>query len=93
MEAEDIICGPIADYDMVMDSPQLKHNGLIVETPNAIAGTVKMPGLAVGDRNAQSRVRYGPPTLGEHSCEVLAEYGLNQAQIKALLDDGIVVQR
>lgn len=93
MEAEDIICGPIADYDMVMDSPQLKHNGLIVETPNAIAGTVKMPGLAVGDRNAQSRVRYGPPTLGEHSCEVLTEYGLTEAQIKALLDDGIVVQR
>ena len=93
MEAQDIICGPIADYDMVMDSPQLKHNGLIVETPNTIAGTVKMPGLAVGDRMAQSRVRYGPPTLGEHSCEVLAEDGLTQEHINALLADGIVVQR
>ena len=93
MEAQDIICGPIADYDMVMGSPQLKHNGLIVDTPNSIAGNVKMPGLAVGDRDAQSRVRYGPPTLGEHSCEVLAEYGLSQSQIDTLLANGVVVQR
>jgi len=93
MEAEDIICGPIADYDMVMESPQLKHNGLIVETPNTIAGSVRMPGLAVGDRDAQSRVRYGPPTLGEHSCEVLTEYGLAQEHIQSLLADGIVVQK
>jgi crotonobetainyl-CoA:carnitine CoA-transferase CaiB-like acyl-CoA transferase len=93
MEAQDIICGPIADYDMVMASPQLKHNGLIVDTLNSVAGNVKMPGLAVGDRDAQSRVRYGPPTLGEHSCEVLAEYGLSQSQIDTLLANGVVVQR
>lgn len=93
MEAHDIICGPIADYDMVMDSPQLKHNGVIVDTPNSVAGNVKMPGLAVGDRDAQSRVRYGPPTLGEHSCEVLAEYGLSQSHIDTLLASGVVVQR
>ena len=93
MEAQDIICGPIADYDMVMESPQLKHNGLIVDTPNSVAGNVRMPGLAVGDRNAQSRVKYGPPALGEHSCEVLAEFGLSQSQIDALLASGAVVQR
>ena len=93
MEAQDIICGPIADYDMVMDSPQLKHNGLIVDTPNSVAGNVRMPGLAVGDRNAQSRVRYGPPALGEHSREVLSEYGLSHEQIDALLAAGVVVQR
>ena len=93
MEAQDIICGPIADYDMVMESPQLKHNGLIVDTPNSVAGNVRMPGLAVGDRNAQSRVKYGPPALGEHSCEVLAEFGLSQSQIDALLASGAVMQR
>ena len=92
MEAQDIICGPIAEYDMVMDSPQLAHNGLIVDTENSIAGNVRMPGLAVGDRNAQSRVRYGPPTLGEHSCAVLKEYGLSQARIDSLLASGAVVQ-
>ena len=93
LEAADIICGPIADYRMLMESPQLAHNGVIVETENAIAGKLRMPGLALGDRDAQSRVRRGPPAVGEHSGEILAEFGLAAAEIDALLASGAVVQR
>ncbi len=93
LEAADIICGPIADYRMLMESPQLAHNGVIVEATNSIAGTLRMPGMALGDRNAQSRVHRGPPAVGEHSCEVLAAFGLAQSEIDALLASGAVVQR
>ncbi len=92
-EAADIICGPIADYDMVMQSPQLAHNGVIVDTHSSVAGLVRMPGFAAGDRDAQSRVRYGPPALGEHSCQILAEFGLSVSEIDALLASGAVIQR
>lgn len=93
LEAADIICGPIADYAMLMDSPQLAHNGVIVEMQSSVAGTVRMPGMAMGDRNAQSRVHRGPPAVGEHSCEILAGFGLGQSEIDALLASGTVVQR
>ncbi len=93
LEAADIICGPIADYRMLMNSPQLAHNGVIVETESSIAGKVRMPGLAVGDRDAQSRVHRGPPAVGEHSCEILGEFGLDKPEIEALLASGAVVQR
>lgn len=93
LEAADIICGPIADYRMLMDSPQLAHNGVIVETRSSVAGTVRMPGLALGDRDAQSRVHRGPPAVGEHSCEILAEFGLAQVEVDALLASGTVRQR
>jgi crotonobetainyl-CoA:carnitine CoA-transferase CaiB-like acyl-CoA transferase len=93
MEAADIICGPIADYDMLLASPQLAHNGLIVETRNADAGVVRMPGSAFGDRDAQARVRHGPPAVGEHSREILAGLGLAPAEIDALIASGAVRQR
>ncbi len=93
LEAADIICGPIADYRMLMDSPQLAHNGVIVETESSVAGKVRMPGMAMGDRDAQSRVHRGPPAVGEHSCEILAEFGFGQAEIDALLASGAVIQR
>jgi crotonobetainyl-CoA:carnitine CoA-transferase CaiB-like acyl-CoA transferase len=93
LEAADIICGPIADYDMLAASPQLAHNGVIVETRNADAGVVRMPGAAFGDRNAQSRVRHGPPGIGEHSRQVLADFGLPAAEIEALVAAGAVQQR
>jgi crotonobetainyl-CoA:carnitine CoA-transferase CaiB-like acyl-CoA transferase len=93
LEAADIICGPIADYDMLLASPQLAHNGVIVETHNVDAGPVRMPGSAFGDRDAQSRVRRGPPAVGEHSREVLAAFGLVPAEIDALVAGGAVRQR
>lgn len=93
LEAADIICGPIADYDMLLASPQLAHNGVIVETHNVDAGVVRMPGAAFGDRNAQARVRHGPPAIGEHSLEILAGLGLAAAEIDALIASGAVIQR
>ena len=93
LEAADIICGPIADYDMLLASPQLAHNGVIVETRNVDAGVVRMPGAAFGDRDAQARVRHGPPAVGEHSSEILAALGLGRAEIDGLLASGAVRQR
>jgi crotonobetainyl-CoA:carnitine CoA-transferase CaiB-like acyl-CoA transferase len=93
LEAADIICGPIADYDMLLASPQLAHNGVIVETHNTQAGVVRMPGAAFGDRDAQSRVHRGPPTIGEHSRDVLAGLGFSAAEIDGLLASGAVIQR
>ena len=93
LEAADIICGPIADYDTLLASPQLAHNGVIVETHNIDAGVVRMPGAAFGDRDAQARVRHGPPSIGEHSGEILAGMGLGPAEIEALLASGAVRQK
>jgi crotonobetainyl-CoA:carnitine CoA-transferase CaiB-like acyl-CoA transferase len=90
LEAADIICAPIAQYDEVMASPQLAHNGVVVEMEHSSAGTVRMPGFALGDRAAQARVRRPPPAAGEHAREVLAEFGYAQREIDALLDCGAV---
>ena len=92
MEARDIICGPIADYDAVMASPQLEHNGVIVEMEHPAAGKVRMPGMGFGDRDAQSRVRRAPPMLGAHSREVLEQFGFGADQIENLLSTGAVIQ-
>lgn len=93
LEGADIICGPIAEYDMVMASPQLAHNGVIVEMTNVDAGTVRMPGSAFGDCNAQARVRRGPPAIGEHSRQILRDLGFAPGEIDALVAGGAVRQR
>ena len=63
-----------------------------MSTKNKLAGEVRMPGFAVGDRDSQSRIRYGPPALGEHSCEVLVDLGLTTKEIDTLLKSGAVIQ-
>lgn len=92
LEAADIICGPIADYQEVMASPQLAHNGVIVEMQHPKAGKVRMPGAALGDRNAQSRVHLPPPMIGEHSRAVLADFGFAREEIDLHIATGAVIQ-
>ena len=92
LEARDIICGPIASYDEVLASPQLAHNGAIVEMEQLRAGRVRMPGFGIGDRHAQSRVRRPPPSIGENSEDVLSESGFDADEIARLLASGAVVQ-
>ena len=91
-EAADIICGTIANYHQLMASPQVAHNGIIVDTHNPVAGSIRMPGLAVGDRDAQSRVRHGPPVLGQHSIEILRQFGVSEQECQTLLSEGVVTQ-
>ena len=92
LEQADVICGPIAEYDEVLASPQLVHNGAIVQMQHPKAGVVRMPGAAFGDRDAQSRVHHPPPMIGEHSREVLAMFGFDAAEIDALVASGAVIQ-
>lgn len=92
LEARDIICGPIATYDEVAASPQLAHNGAIVTVEHPKAGAVRMPGAALGDRAAQSRVHRPPPGVGEHSAEVLTSFGLTDREVAALQAEGVINQ-
>jgi len=46
---------------------------------------------AGGDRDAQSRVRRRPPTLGAHSREVIEHFGSGADQIERLFGAGAVI--
>jgi crotonobetainyl-CoA:carnitine CoA-transferase CaiB-like acyl-CoA transferase len=92
LEARDIICGPIAEYPEVVSTTQFAASGVAVEMEHTTAGTVRMPGFAIGDGDAQGKVRYPPPLAGEHSAELLVEFGLAKMEIAALLAGRIVFQ-
>jgi len=74
LETEGVPCGPINRLDEVFADPQVIARGLRIDLPHAIAGTV--PGVANPIRMSASPVAYdrGPPVLGEHTEEVLAQW-------------------
>jgi len=93
LEERDILCAPIADYDEVTSTDQFAASGVAVEIDHPVAGRLKLPGFAIGDLDAQSRQRRPPPVLGQHSVEVLGEYGVPRDAIDRLVADGAVMQR
>jgi len=91
LEAADVPCGPINNYAQVFEDPQVLHRGLKVDVPRAAGGMVST--IASPLRLSATPVSYdrGPPLLGEHTDEVLAQVlGRDAAQIAALRADGIV---
>jgi crotonobetainyl-CoA:carnitine CoA-transferase CaiB-like acyl-CoA transferase len=91
LEAAGVPNGPINDLRQVFEEPQVIARGLRIELPHPTAGTV--PLVASPMRLSATPVEYraAPPTLGEHTDQVLAqELGLSAQDIARLRGAGVV---
>jgi crotonobetainyl-CoA:carnitine CoA-transferase CaiB-like acyl-CoA transferase len=91
LEAANVPCGPINNMQQVFEDPQVQHRGLKVEilTP---AG-VSCPTVASPMRFSGTPVEYTvpPPTLGQHTQEILQGLlGMDRQAVDALAAKGIV---
>lgn len=65
--------GPINSMREVFDDPHIKDIGLVKTLRHPVAGEVKVVGPPVEYSESANRVRTAPPSLGEHTDEVLSE--------------------
>jgi crotonobetainyl-CoA:carnitine CoA-transferase CaiB-like acyl-CoA transferase len=82
--------GPINTLAQVFDHPQVQSRGMRFELPHPLAGAVPM--VASPMRMSGTPVRYqsAPPTLGQHTDEVLRELGVSDAELARLRETGVV---
>ena len=84
MRPRGIWCGPVYGYRDVVDDPQVRHNGAIVEYEHPTEGRVRTPGFPIRFTRTPCSIERGAPLVGEHTSEVLAEIGMEQAEIAQL---------
>ena len=63
---------------------------MVVEVEHASLGPVKTIGLPVKFSETPGKVRAGAPIYGEHTSEVLREYGFDDKQIEAFEQEGAI---
>jgi crotonobetainyl-CoA:carnitine CoA-transferase CaiB-like acyl-CoA transferase len=90
LRAADIPCGPINEVDEILSDPQIQARGMIVELQHPVVGLVRSLGNPVHLGDTPVSYRLAPPTLGQHTAEVLADLGLGQAEIERLSAEGAV---
>ena len=84
LEAAGVPCGPINSIaDMVAD-PQTAARAMVVELEHPRAGRTRALGLPIKLSASPGSVARSAPLLGQHTREVLAEYGFAAAEIDAL---------
>jgi crotonobetainyl-CoA:carnitine CoA-transferase CaiB-like acyl-CoA transferase len=82
--------GPINDLAQVFAHPQVKSRGVQLELQHPLAGSV--PSVANPIRMSATPPRYeaAPPTLGQHTHEVLSGLGIDERELQALARDGVI---
>lgn len=86
-----IPCGPINNIDQVFADPQVQHRAMQQTLSHPTAGTVASVGNPI--KLSATPVTYdkAPPTLGQHTEQVLGELlELDAAQIDQLKSDSII---
>ncbi len=87
--AAGVPCGPVYTMDQVFADEQVKHLGLAWPVPHPTLGEVTLvrsPMNLVGT----APPRRPTPERGEHTAEVLAEFGVGEGELAALRDKGAV---
>jgi len=93
LEDKAVPCGPINDIAQAFDDAQVKSRGLAVTLPrDAGDGIESITGVASPLRLTATPpvLRHAPPALGQHTREVLAEFGIDAARFDALRSAGVV---
>ena len=90
-EKEGLPCGPINSIlDMHIDS-QTIHRKMIIDVENKKAGKSKAIGMPIKFSNTNNEKFIGSPTLGEHTNQILEEFGFSITDIDKFKKNKVII--
>ena len=87
--AADVLCAAVLDYAGFLDAPQTRHRQTFGDIDQPPYGKIPLPRVPGGTPDWP----LGPaPKVGEHTLEILAEFGVTEAECAKLLASGVIKQ-
>jgi crotonobetainyl-CoA:carnitine CoA-transferase CaiB-like acyl-CoA transferase len=90
IEAADVPCGPVNDFDTIWTDPQFAANGTFVEYEHGKAGRVRAVRSPAQFSRTQPELWRDAPDLGEQTDQVLSDFGFSAEEIASLRASAIV---
>jgi len=83
-------CGPIYSIDQTFADPQVQHLEMAKPVEHPRLGTVRVIDQAVNMSRTPAQMRRATPECGEHTEEVLREFGYDAERIALFRQDGVI---
>ena len=91
LATRDVWCAPVQTFDDLVDDPQVANNDLLTSVPHPNGGAdVRVVGIPMRFSGTPGTIRSGPPAVGQHTDEILAELGFGDDEVSRLRTEGVV---
>ncbi len=91
LKAAGIPCGAVRDLEQVFTDPQILERAMVVALDHPVAGAIKALGVPIKLQDTPGAVRVPPPTLGQHTDQILrGDLGYGAEDIERLRQDSAV---
>jgi len=84
MNQAGVPAGPIYNIDQVFADPQVRHLGMAQNVKKRDKSTMQLVGQPIMMSRTKSKMAAPPPDMGQHTNEVLKEFGFSAKEIAAL---------
>ncbi|HJL98611.1 MAG: CoA transferase [Acidimicrobiales bacterium] len=81
LNAVGVPCGPVNTVAETFSDPQVQHLGMATPVTHVTAGEIDIIRNATNIEGASSEIRMPSPVKGQHSKEVLIEFGFSEREI------------
>ncbi len=89
-QAEGFWCAKVNNYEDVANDPQVQHNNIIQTVEHPVAGAIKVIAAPIEFSETPVSIRRAPPTLGQHTDEILGELGYSPEEIGSMREENVV---
>jgi len=90
LEAHDVPASDVKNMEQLFADPQIEVRGMRASVEHPTAGEVEMPGSPMHFSRTPTTIRRHPPLLGEHTEDVLEEYGYTDEDLTTLREKGVI---
>lgn len=90
--AADLWCGEVVRQEDVPADPQVRHMNAFTSVDHPLIGPIHTVNVPITLSETPGSVRAHPPSVGEHTRDILRELGRSDAEIDRLIDVGAVYE-